>query len=195
MKKIAVVIYENFSMFEFSTALEMFSISQECSIDVYGEEKTTYRSEEGLLTHAEHAIDEMDVEQYDGVIFTGFLGAAPSIYNNEILMVKIREFHSAKKLLAAISIGPIFLIKAGILGDQPYMCACIKDDLKEEGFTDKQLEKMIDWPAALEQYDTLKFIRQGHIITSVIYGFREWAMQIGDFLGIKTNPKSFGLDA
>ncbi|NLO83957.1 MAG: DJ-1/PfpI family protein [Clostridiales bacterium] len=192
MRKLAVMIYENFSMFEFGVALEMLTMVEGYSIDVFGEEKQTYRSEEGLLAFAEHALVDMDVSQYEGLIFTGFLGEAPAIYHNELLFEKIREFHREKKLLAAISIGPIFLIKAGVLSGLTYMCGCIKDDLKEEGFTDQQLEGMTDWTAANEQY-SLKFIRHGHIVTSVIYGFREWAMQIGDILGIETYPKSFGL--
>lgn len=193
MKKIAVMIYENFSMFEFGAALETLTMSEDYSIDVFGEEKQTYRSEEGLLACAEHALADMDVSRYEGLIFTGFLGEAPAVYRNELLFEKIREFDREKKLLAAISIGPIFLMKAGVLSGLTYMCGCYKEDMKEEGFTDQLLEGMTDWTAANEQY-ALKFIRQGHIVTSVIYGFREWAMQIGDILGIETYPSSFGLD-
>ena len=102
-------------------------------------------------------------------------------------------FYQQNKVIGAISAAPVFLVKAGVLNGVPFMCGCPKEGLYEEGFTKEELEHMIEWEEAWAQRDTLKFIRQGCIVTAVAFGFREWAMEIGKMLGIKTYPESFGI--
>ena len=193
MKRIAVVIYEGFSMFEFSVALEILAMSSQYAIDIFGEERKNYRSEEGLLAVSEYDLHEMKTEDYEGIILTGFSNENPTLVHNQLFMEKIQEFDREHKMIAAISATPVFLIKAGVLKDYSFMCGCPKDGLKEEGFTDDELKFMVAWEECVKQYDTLKFIRHDNIITSVAYGYREWAIEIGNMLGIKTYPRSFGL--
>ncbi len=193
MKRIAVVIYDYFCMFEYSVALEMFAMSGEVKVDIYGEEVKAYRSEEGVLSVAEYSLDELRAKEYDGLILTGFATEDVKIINNQRFLEIIREFYQQNKVIGAISAAPVFLVKAGVLNGVPFMCGCPKEGLYEGGFTKEELEHMIEWKEAWAQRDTLKFIRQGCIVTAVAFGFREWAMEIGKMLGIKTYPESFGI--
>lgn len=192
MKKIAAVIYEGYCTFEFSIALEMFAM-QEIPVVFFGEEKKPYRSEEGLLSIPEYTLDELDPNEFDALILTGFQAEKFPLADSEVMKNIIRTFDEQKKVIAAISAGPLMLIKAGIMKDRPFMCACPKDGLLEEGITMEEMKTMKDWDECIKEYDTLKYIRSDHIITSVAYGFREWAMEIGKMLDIPTYPKSFGL--
>ena len=193
MKKVAVVLYDGFCMFEYSIALETFAMSKEVKVDIYGEEKRAYRSEEGVLSVAEYSLEELQVENYDGLLLTGFASENITIIENQRFLEIIREFYEQKKVIGAISAAPVFLVKAGVLDETPFMCACPKEGLYDEGFTKEELQYMIDWEEAWKQRDTLKFIRQGCIVTAVAFGFREWAMELGKMLKIKIFPESFGL--
>lgn len=124
MKKIAVVLYPGFCMFEFSAAMETLALSRQCSIAVFGEKAGPYRSEEGLLAVAEYPIDQLDVSQYDGLILTGFDDEEVSIIKNQLFLDKIREFHRQGKVLAAISAAPVFLVKAGC-PEGPLLYVCL----------------------------------------------------------------------
>lgn len=191
MKKIAAVIYEGFCMFEFSVALESIAMSGQYRVDFYGEEKKGYRSEEGMLTMAEYALEELNAEDYCGLILTGFCNEDIGIIKNERFLSLIREFDRQKKLIAAISAAPVFLIKAGVLKGLTYMCACPKDGLRGEGFTEEELDGMLDWETCMNGPD--RYIRCGHIVTSVARGFREWGLEVGHMLEIETHPSAFGL--
>ena len=72
------------------------------------------------------------------------------------------------------------------------MCGCMKQDLLGAGFSEQQLQLKRDWKYCTDN-DALKFIRSDIIITSVAYGYREWAMELCKALEIETYPKSFGL--
>ena len=191
MKLIAVILYEGYCLCEITVALEMLRMA-DIPVTYFGVEKKAYRSEEGIVLQCEHTLDELDVDDYDGILLSGFMEENPTILKNELLKEKLRIFDQQKKVIGAISIAPLLLYNAGILKDRPFMCAMNKQDLVEEGYALSCLQNMIDWDACCAEED-LKFIRHEHIITSVIYGFREWAMEIGRMLDIPVYPKSFGL--
>ncbi len=193
MKKLAVVIYEGFCTFEFAVALEALKMSGEACFTVFGEERKPYRSEEGLYALPEKTLDALEVGDFDGLILTGFDSDDPKLLKNELFLDKIRQFCEKNKLIAAISASPVFLLKAGVLDNRQFMCAIPREGLLEEGFTSEQLNGMLDWDDCLHKYDSLKYLRDGNIITSVAYGYREWAMEICRALDIKFYPKSFGL--
>lgn len=191
MKQVAVVVYDGYCLFEVTVALEMLAM-QQIPITIFGEEKKSYRSEEGMLVVAEHTLEELKADQFDAIILSGFMNGDPTIVKNEILKEKLKEFDQQKKVIAAISIAPIMLLNAGLLQDKHFMIGALKQDLMEEGYSKDELKLMIDWEECCAN-PNLDFIKEGHIITSVAYKFREWAMEIGRMLDIEIYPGSFGL--
>lgn len=193
MKKVAVVIYEGFCMFEFSIALEMLAL-QKVPTHFFGAEKKPYRSEEGLLSIPDYTLDELNVDEYDALVLTGAMDEEFPIIKNQRMMEIVRQFDEQKKIIAAISIAPIILIRAGIMQQRQYMAGINKLDLIEEGFTMDEMQGMIQWSDCVDKFDDMKFLKDDHILTSVAYGFREWAMELGIMLDIPIYPKTYGLD-
>lgn len=192
MKRVAIMIYPDFCLFEIAIVLEQFAMSK-VEIDVFAIEKKCYVSEEKIQVYPDKTIDEIVARDYDAVLFTGIMGEELPIKNKKVIQL-IQDFNNQGKVIGAISAGPALLLAAGILKEHPFMCGCPVEGLKEEGFTDEDLSAMIDWDQACSEYDTLKFVRSNNIITAVAYGFREWAMMVGQMLEIDLMPKSFGLD-
>lgn len=68
-----------------------------------------------------------------------------------------------------------------------------KHHLYEEGFTDKDMKYMVGWEDSCKEAVPEKYLKADNIITSVPFGFRQWAMVIGKELNIELWPKSFDL--
>lgn len=192
MKRIALVIYPNYCLFEITSLLEALRIGH-AEVEVFAETIELYRSEEGILIQADKNLSQLNAEDFDGIILSGFAGEVYPIQDDSLLLTLIQDFNQRKKVIGAISIAPLFLLKSDVLGRRPFMCGCMKEDLLEEGFTSDQLSEMRDWKYCTEHYD-LKFIRSEHILTSVAYGYREFAIEYCKMLGIdEIYPKTFGL--
>lgn len=191
MKKIAIIIYPGYCLFEITTFLEALVMSG-AKAEFFSEELIDLRSEEGILIKADRTFDELLPSEFDGIVFSGFSYEYP-IKNDSKLISIIQEFDKNNKIIGAISIAPIFLLKANILKEKTFMCGCLKKDLIEEGFNESQLEFMLDWKDCTANYDKFKFKKSDNIITSVAYGYREWSMELCEMLGLDTYPKSFGL--
>lgn len=193
MKKVAVIIYPGFCLFEFSTALENLALSKQCAIDVFGEKVGPVRSEEGLLAVAEYPLDTLLVENYDALLLTGFDDDDVAIIKNEQFLSIIQEFHRQNKVIAAISAAPVFLLKAGVLDGKQFMCAIPKFALCQLGFPQKELIHGLDWEEAKTMYPDLRFIRDGNIITAMAYGYQEWGLEISRMLNLPVRPTTFGI--
>ena len=65
-------------------------------VTYFGVEKKAYRSEEGIVLQCEHTLDELDVDDYDGILLSGFMEENPTILKNELLKEKLRIFDQQK---------------------------------------------------------------------------------------------------
>lgn len=194
MKKVAVIIYPGFCLFEFSTALENLALSKQCAVDVFGEKIGPVRSEEGLLAVAEYPLDTLLVENYDALLLTGFDDDDVAIIKNEQFLSIIQEFNRQNKVIAAISAAPVFLLKAGVLDGKQFMCAIPKFALCQLGFPEEVLIHCLDWEEAKTMYPDLRFIRDGNIITAMAYGYQEWGLEISRMLNLPVRPTTFGIE-
>lgn len=91
MKQIAVILYEGYCLCEITVALEMLRMA-DIPVTYFGVEKKAYRSEEGIVLQCEHTLDELDVDDYDGILLSGFMEENPTILKNELLKEKLRIF-------------------------------------------------------------------------------------------------------
>lgn len=105
----------------------------------------------------------------------------------------VSKFYDAGTLIGANSIAPILLLKLGYLKEKPFMIGVEKSNLYEEGFTDDDMKYMIGWEESCYEVVPEKYLKTDNIITSVAFGFRQWAMAIGKELNIELYPKSFDL--
>lgn len=151
------------------------------------------KSEEGMLVLADCTLDQLNIEEYDSLLITGCTNAKETMEDIKTLGF-IDKFYNAGALIGAISIAPLFLLKLGHLKGKPFMIGVEKRDLYEVDFTDEDMKYMIGWRESSEGVIPEKYLKTDNIITSVAFGFRQWAIAIGKELNIEYYPKSFDLD-
>ncbi|WP_294984486.1 DJ-1/PfpI family protein [uncultured Fenollaria sp.] len=189
MKKTAVLLYESFCHFEISVALEILALKNK-EIDVFAKSKEVILSEERLKIVPDKTIFELDINEYDSLLLPGAVDIESAIKDSEIIEF-IKKF--SNKVIGAISIAPVLLLKAGILNGKPFMAGVNKEELLEEGFLESDLTLMKDWDECIENPIEEGYILEDKIITSVSYNFVKFGLQFAKMLGIEISPKSFGI--
>ena len=189
MKKTAVLIYDSFCNFEFSVALEILAMAEK-EIVVFAKSKSIVKSEEGLEVMPNKSIDELVIADYDSLILPGAMDIREAIEDDEVIDF-IRKFDG--KVIGAISIAPIMLVKAGMLKGKPFMAGVNKDEIMEEGFSEADLEKMIGWDDNLGNPIKEGYVITDKIITSVSYNFVKWGLAFAKILDIEVPPATFGI--
>ena len=189
MKKTAVLLYDSFCHFEISVALEILALKNK-EIDVFAKSKEVILSEERLKIVPDKTIFELDINEYDSLLLPGAVDIESAIKDSEIIEF-IKKF--SNKVIGAISIAPVLLLKAGILNGKPFMAGVNKEELLEEGFLESDLTLMKDWDECIENPIEEGYILEDKIITSVSYNFVKFGLQFAKMLGIEISPKSFGI--
>lgn len=189
MKKTAVLLYESFCHFEISVALEILVLKNK-EIDVFAKSKEVILSEERLKIVPDKTIFDIDINEYDSLLLPGAVDIESAIKDPEIIEF-VKKF--SDKVIGAISIAPVLLLKAGILNGKPFMAGVNKEELLEEGFLESDLTLMKDWDECIENPIEKGYILEDKIITSVSYNFVKFGIQFAKMLGIEISPKSFGI--
>ncbi|MGL5439274.1 MAG: DJ-1/PfpI family protein [Filifactoraceae bacterium] len=189
MKKTAVLIYESFCNFEFSVALEILSLSEK-NITIFSRTLDSVKSEEGLRVIPDESIDNINLDEYDSLLLPGAMDIRDAIEDEKIIEF-IRSFEG--KIIGAISIAPILLVKAGLINGKPFMAGINKDELYEEGFSPVDLDKMVGWDDNIANPIEDGYIITDKIITSVSYNFIKWALAFSKMVGLDISPKTFGI--
>jgi len=189
MKKTAVLLYDSFCNFEFSVALEILALAEK-EIVVFGRTKKPIRSEEGLVVLPSKSIDEIIVDEYDSLLLPGAMDIREAIEDEEIIEF-VRKFDG--KVIGAISIAPIILVKAGLLAGKTFMAGINKEEIMEEGFSETDLSQMIGWDDNLKNPVKDGYVVTDNIVTSISYNFVKWGLAFGKMLGINIPAETFGM--
>lgn len=189
MKKTAVLLYESFCHFEISVALEILALKNK-EIVVFAKSKEAILSEERLKIVPDKTIFDLDINEYDSLLLPGAVDIESAIKDPKIIEF-VKKF--SNKVIGAISIAPILLLKAEILDGKPFMAGVNKEELIEEGFLESDLTLMKDWNECIENPIEEGYINSENILTSVSYNFVKFGIQFAKNLGIEISPKSFGI--
>lgn len=192
MKKTAVLLYNGCCLFEVTVALEMLKMAGK-PIIYFASDLKPIKSEEGISIMADSTLEQFQIEEYDSLLITGGADVKETIEDAKT-MEFIDEFYNAGALIGAISIAPLFLLKLGYLAGKHFIIGAEKQDLYEEGFTDDDMKYMVGWKECCDGAVPEKYLKTDNIITSVSFGFRQWAMAIGRELNIEYYPRSFDLE-
>ncbi|MEG1945442.1 MAG: DJ-1/PfpI family protein, partial [Oscillospiraceae bacterium] len=136
------------------------------------------------------AIEDININNYDSLLLPGAIDIREAIEDRKIIEF-IKLFDG--KVIGAISIAPLLLVKAGLLDGKPFMAGVNKEEVYEEGFSAKELAKMVGWDDNLNTPVIEGYIVADNIITSVSYNFIKWALAFGKMIGIDISPKTFGI--
>lgn len=132
------------------------------------------RTEEGMLIIADKELQDLDIDDFDSLLITGGSDARDTFEDKQV-HVFVSDFVEKDMIIGAISIAPLLLLKLGYLKGKPFMIGCNKEDLYEEGITDKDMTNMtnmIGWRDSCKNEVPAKYIKYKSIITSVAFGFR-----------------------
>lgn len=75
-----------------------------------------------------------------------------------------------------------------------YFSKDLKPIKSEEGFTNEDMKYMLGWRSCCDGAVPDKYLKTDNVISSVSFGFRQWAMAIGRELDLECFPKSFDLE-
>jgi protease I len=112
--KIAIIIgFIGYQDTEFSTPYQYF-IDHNAKVEVYSTKKGIARGMNGGTFSVEHDLSELNVDNYNAIVFVG--GSGTLLVRNEDKSLKIaKKALETNKILAAICWSPTVLAKAGVL--------------------------------------------------------------------------------
>jgi protease I len=132
MKVVFVIAKSNFRDEElFHTKEELESKGIETVIASI--EKGPCLGSRGATAEAELSLEEIDSEEFDGIVFVGGAGAQ-AYFNNQTALNLAKKFFKEKKVVGAICIAPSILANAGLLkGKKVTSFPSEESNLKEKG--------------------------------------------------------------
>jgi len=76
----------------------------------------------GAKTTATLTFEEVDPQQYGGLVIIGGSGSQTHLWNDSLLVQRVKNFHESRKIVAAICLAPVVLARAGILKGKNATC-------------------------------------------------------------------------
>ncbi len=175
MKKIAVVLYPNFSIQEISVLTSCLTVWFGETLDFVGSEITPYRSEDGFLVTPTKRVSDVSISDYDCVILPGIIDPLPALFDEKI----VSFLRGAKKdtIIAAISSAPLLLAKAGLLDRTRFTAGFFMQ--MAQSFPFIPVGNMVHQPV----------VEDGNVITAIGFAFREFAAAVLARLGYDAGEK------
>jgi transcriptional regulator GlxA family with amidase domain len=147
--------------------------------DTFGLTPNPIQSEEGLRVVPDYTLDQLEIEQYDGLLLPGTLDVEPlaTILGYAAF---VRRFDRPDINIAAISSGSVLLARAGLLRSRRFMTGVPKEHLAELGFEPDNYVR------------EGKILRSGNILTAQGHGFVNFGVEFGIMLGLSFSPAWYG---
>lgn len=168
MGKILVLLYPTFSEFEIGVALSL--VRRKHEVVTVGLDYQPITGEGGIRCLPHVTVDEVDPDQYDGMIIPGgldmiHLEGAASLYQ------LVRQLDAAGKPLAAICGGPFVLGRAGVLDGRAYTASFGPDERAFLGLPEESF--LVDG-----------VVRSGNLLTAQGASFVAFGLAVGELLGL-----------
>ena len=162
MKKVAVLLYPDFSLQEITCLTSVLTVWFGESIDFIASENRELRSEEGLRILPTKTTADTKASDYDCVILPGTINPLPALFDRRLIDF-LREGAGSGTLFAAISSAPILLSKAGVLKGRKFTAGYFM-----------QLAETFDF-VERENFIHKGVVEDGNVITGIGMFFREFA--------------------
>ena len=175
MKKIAVLLYPNFSLQEITTLTSCLTVWFGQTLDFVGAELVPYRSEDGFLVTPTKRAGDVSAGDYDCIILPGIIDPMPALFDDRL--TEFLRGAGEDTLLAAISSAPLLLAKAGLLDKHKFTAGFFMQMVKHFPFIPG--ENFIHQPV----------VEDGNVITAIGFAFREFAEAVLGRLGFDPGEK------
>lgn len=175
MKKIAVLLYPQFSLQEVTTLTSCLTVWFGQTLDFVGSELKPYQSEDGFLVTPTKRARDVSVGDYDCVILPGIIDPMPALFDDTL--TEFLRGAGENTLLAAISSSPLLLAKAGLLDKHKFTA----------GFFMQMVDHFPFIPG--ENFVHQPLVEDGNVITAIGFAFREFAEKVLNCLGFDPGEK------
>lgn len=171
MKKVACVIYSNFSLYEIVDLTSSLVLQYGIKVDYIAANKENILSEDGLICQATKTFDEVELNEYSCIVLPG-MSDFTSALKDELLIQFLKQLKGKSIVIAAISSAPILLAKAGLLEDITFTGGIWQnffgyfDFLSKENFMPKTIHQ------------------DKNIITAIGFAHQEFAKKVLATLGL-----------
>lgn len=116
MKALLVVAFKDYQDKEYSDTRKKLE-DDDIEIEVVSSKKGTAQGAFGSSIEIDKVLEEIDVDNYDAIVFIGG-GGAVSYFEDRNALDLARQAYEADKVVAAICCAPIILNRADILSDK-----------------------------------------------------------------------------
>jgi putative intracellular protease/amidase len=178
-KKLALMVYPNFSMQEIASLCYLFRWNYDTETVVFSSSLEVVNAEEGMLIQPHKTFEEFNIEEYDCLILSGC-----SDFRDSIRDPKIKEFLEQFKgnddfIIGAICAGPMYLSQAGLLENKKFTNSLYVEMNKMLNFINE--ENLVYAP----------LVEDKNIITAVGHAFNEFAIAVARKIGYECPDKIF----
>lgn len=135
MKKAAFLIYPMFCNYEIALALATLAMHDK-EVVTFAVDKNPLKCEEGLTIIADKTLDEFAADEYDCLLLSGVGGNPdPVIYSDAYTSFLTQFVGRDDMVIAAISISPTLLARAGLLHNKKFCVGMYEEDREEFTFS------------------------------------------------------------
>lgn len=171
MKKVACLIYPNFSLYEIVDLTSSLVLQYGIKVDYISSNKESVISEDGLICQATKTFDEVNLDDYSCVVLPGMSDFTFALKDNTLIQF-LKQLKGKSILVAAISSAPILLSKAGLLENTTFTGGIWQNFFGYFDFLSR--ENFI--PKAIHQ--------DKNIVTAIGFAHQEFAKKILANLGL-----------
>jgi putative intracellular protease/amidase len=183
MKKTAILLYDLFSNYELSVALSIL-VQGEKKYDIFCKNEVAV-SEEGLHVKRNKSFSELVISDYDSFLLTGCMDLR-NVIDDECVLKFIQNFNLTEHIVASISSSPVLLLKAGVIKNQKFLAAVMKEGLLEEGWALDQLTNMRDITELKNDDGTeISILADGNLLTAIGFDFVNFGIKFGEMLNLQ----------
>lgn len=171
MKKVACVIYPNFSLYEIVDLTSSLVLQYGIKVDYIAANKENILSEDGLICQATKTFDEVELNEYSCIVLPG-MSDFTSALKDELLIQFLKQLKGKSIVIAAISSAPILLAKAGLLEDITFTGGIWQNFFGYFDFLSK------------ENFMPKTIYQDKNIITAIGFAHQEFAKKVLATLGL-----------
>ncbi len=170
-KRIAPLVYPEFSLQEVTNLMYLFRWKFDTVTDVIYTEREPVISEEGISVIPQKTCGEFRVQEYDCLILPGCSDWGVALRNAKMCAF-LRSFQGNSEFpIGAICAGPLFLAQAGLLRGKKYTDSLFVEIREHFCFMEE------------ENFFASPVVEDGNVITAVGSAFNDFAVRMARKLG------------
>ena len=179
MKKIALLVYPEFSLQEVMNLSRLFRWDFDVCTEVISTNREPIKSEEGIMVLPQRTVDEFTTEDYICLVLPG-CSDFTEVFRDQKINEFLKSFQGNSSFpLGAICGGPILLARAGLLKDKKFTASLYMDYFDFCPFLEK--DNYIAAPAVVSD----------NIVTAGGNNFNGFAVTMAHLLGFECPDRIF----